>query len=76
MKVLYSRKDSVIAILLENIRPELVRDQMRYLLLTKTYIKWPRSERKRRRFWKALEKALTPPRRRYDENPEEFLVNI
>ena len=74
---LYFSKDSVIAILLENIKPELIRDQMRYLLLTKTYIKWPRSERKRRRFWKALEKALTPPPQgRYDDNPEEFLVNI
>ena len=66
----------VIAILLETIKPELVRDQMRYLLLTKTYIKWPKTEQKRKHFWKALEKALTPPRRRYDENPHEFLVNI
>ena len=52
--------NSLILVLLETISPENQNATLRMLLTTHTYLEW--NERAQKKFWKALRKALRPPK--------------
>ena len=53
-------RNSLILVLLETISPENQNATLRILLTTHTYLEW--KERKQEKFWRALRKALRPPK--------------
>ncbi|XP_072948450.1 toll-like receptor 6 [Epargyreus clarus] len=57
-RLLETRREDLILILLEEIPRRLRPNTLHYLMLTKTYIVWPKAEAERTQFWKRLKKSL------------------
>jgi hypothetical protein len=59
-RLLETRKEKLILVLLEDIPPKNQPKTLRYLMRTKTYIKWPQngSNEEKQLFWKRLKKSI------------------
>jgi len=59
-RLLETRKEKLILVLLEDIPPKSQPKTLRYLMRTKTYIKWPKSgsNDEKQLFWKRLKKSI------------------
>lgn len=57
-RLLETRREQLILILLEDIPRTSRPKTLHYLMKTKTYIVWPKEEKDRKTFWKRLKKAI------------------
>lgn len=67
-RLLETRREDLTLILLEDIPRRLRPNTLHYLMLTKTYIVWPKDEAERPFFWKRLKKTLIAQKTKPTEN--------
>lgn len=67
-RLLETRREDLTLILLEDIPRRLRPNTLHYLMLTKTYIVWPKDESERPMFWKRLKKTLIAQKSKPTEN--------
>uniref|UniRef100_A0A2H1WD12 SFRICE_021803 n=1 Tax=Spodoptera frugiperda TaxID=7108 RepID=A0A2H1WD12_SPOFR len=67
-RLLETRREDLTLILLEDIPRRLRPNTLHYLMLTKTYIVWPKDEAERPIFWKRLKKTLIAQKTKPSEN--------
>ncbi|KAJ8706365.1 hypothetical protein PYW08_010991 [Mythimna loreyi] len=67
-RLLETRREDLTLILLEEIPRRLRPNTLHYLMLTKTYIVWPKDEAERPIFWKRLKKTLIAQKAKPTEN--------
>ncbi|KAJ8707766.1 hypothetical protein PYW07_011443 [Mythimna separata] len=67
-RLLETRREDLTLILLEDIPRRLRPNTLHYLMLTKTYIVWPKDEAERPIFWKRLKKTLIAQKAKPTEN--------
>ncbi|XP_052749035.1 toll-like receptor 13 [Galleria mellonella] len=64
-RLLETRREDLILVLLEEIPRSLRPTTLHYLMLTKTYIVWPKVSSEQTVFWKRLKKSLVVQQRKY-----------
>ncbi|XP_038219817.1 toll-like receptor 1 [Zerene cesonia] len=67
-RLLETRREDLILVLLEEIPRSLRPNTLHYLMLTKTYIVWPRDGTEEREFWRRLKKSLVTQKLKSAEN--------
>ncbi|XP_023936959.2 toll-like receptor 13 [Bicyclus anynana] len=67
-RLLETRREDLILVLLEEIPKRLRPNTLHYLMLTKTYIVWPKEESEQNLFWKRMKKSLVTHKLRSTEN--------
>nr|XP_049707245.1 toll-like receptor 13 isoform X1 [Helicoverpa armigera] len=67
-RLLETRREDLTLILLEDIPRRLRPNTLHYLMMTKTYIVWPKDESERPIFWKRLKKTLIAQKNKPTEN--------
>ncbi|CAH0699493.1 unnamed protein product [Spodoptera exigua] len=67
-RLLETRREDLTLILLEDIPRRLRPNTLHYLMLTKTYIVWPKDESERPMFWKRLKKTLIAQKTKPSDN--------
>ncbi|KAM3955582.1 toll-like receptor 2 type-1 [Aphomia sociella] len=67
-RLLETRREDLILILLEEIPRGVRPTTLHYLMLTKTYIVWPKSTNEQSVFWKRLKKSLVMQQHKYKNN--------
>ncbi|CAH2101762.1 unnamed protein product [Euphydryas editha] len=67
-RLLETRREDLILILLEEIPRRLRPNTLHYLMLTKTYIVWPSKESEQNLFWKRMKKSLITYKLKQKEN--------
>ncbi|CAG9576945.1 unnamed protein product [Danaus chrysippus] len=67
-RLLETRREDLILVLLEEIPRRLRPNTLHYLMLTKTYILWPSEESERNLFWKRLKKRIVTLKIKHSEN--------
>ncbi|RVE46262.1 hypothetical protein evm_009086 [Chilo suppressalis] len=67
-RLLETRREDLILILLEEIPRRLRPNNLHYLMLTKTYLVWPKKESEQPLFWKRLNKSVEAHKQRRREN--------
>ncbi|XP_047542564.1 toll-like receptor 13 [Vanessa atalanta] len=65
-RLLETRREDLILILLEEIPRRLRPNTLHYLMLTKTYIVWPKEESEHSLFWRRMKKSLTTHKLKQD----------
>ncbi|CAH0712829.1 unnamed protein product, partial [Brenthis ino] len=67
-RLLETRREDLILVLLEEIPRRLRPNTLHYLMLTKTYIVWPKEESEQSVFWRRMKKSLVTQVLKYQEN--------
>ncbi|XP_068621875.1 toll-like receptor 13 [Battus philenor] len=67
-RLLETRREDLILVLLEDIPRRLRPNTLHYLMLTNTYIVWPKEESERHLFWRRLKKSLVIHKMQQPEN--------
>ncbi|CAB3257422.1 unnamed protein product [Arctia plantaginis] len=67
-RLLETRREDLILVLLEDIPRRVRPNTLHYLMLTKTYIVWPKEESERVLFWKRLKKSLPTDKNKLTQN--------
>ncbi|CAK1546458.1 unnamed protein product [Leptosia nina] len=67
-RLLETRREDLILILLEEIPRRLRPNTLHYLMLTKTYIVWPKDESDRKEFWRRMKRSLVTQKLKSVEN--------
>ncbi|CAG9794556.1 unnamed protein product [Diatraea saccharalis] len=67
-RLLETRREDLILILLEEIPRRFRPNTLHYLMLTKTYIVWPKNKSDQHLFWKRLEKSVEAQKNKRKEN--------
>ncbi|XP_075988909.1 uncharacterized protein LOC142984912 isoform X2 [Anticarsia gemmatalis] len=67
-RLLETRREDLILVLLEDIPRRLRPTTLHYLMLTKTYIVWPKVSSERSIFWRRMKKSLMSQKSKYTEN--------
>ncbi|XP_034827679.1 toll-like receptor 13 [Maniola hyperantus] len=67
-RLLETRREDLILVLLEEIPRRLRPNTLHYLMLTKTYIVWPQEESERKIFWRRMKKSLVTHKLKSTEN--------
>ncbi|XP_063836528.1 toll-like receptor 13 [Ostrinia nubilalis] len=66
-RLLETRREDLILILLEDIPRRLRPNTLHYLMLTKTYIVWPKNKSEQQLFWKRLKKSVVTQRQKHED---------
>ncbi|XP_013185473.1 toll-like receptor 6 [Amyelois transitella] len=67
-RLLETRREDLMLILLEDIPRRLRPNTLHYLMLTKTYIVWPKEESEQALFWRRLKKSVVTQRNKLNDN--------
>ncbi|XP_047513275.1 toll-like receptor 5 isoform X2 [Pieris napi] len=67
-RLLETRREDLILILVEEIPRRLRPNTLHFLMLTKTYIVWPKEESEKKEFWKRMKKSLVTQKLKNVEN--------
>nr|UHH89910.1 Toll-6 [Plutella xylostella] len=66
-RLLETRREDLILVLLEDIPRPMRPNTLHYLMLTKTYVLWPKEKAERRIFWRRLQKCIVLQKLRKNE---------
>ncbi|XP_045529160.1 toll-like receptor 3 [Pieris brassicae] len=67
-RLLETRREDLILILIEDIPRRLRPNTLHFLMLTKTYIVWPKEESEKKEFWKRMKRSLVTQKLKNVEN--------